>query len=84
MIYEGNINEFRESAERKEFLIQNAEKRIYDLEQLLIEISNYDEFVRDKLEQLDIEKPKSGGRGEKISNVVYENKVLKKELEMAK
>jgi len=39
-----------EQVERKEFLIQQAEKRLKDYEHLLREISMYDDYIRIKLE----------------------------------
>ena len=87
IIYEGKLQGMRESAERREYCLQNAESHINELEELLREIGKYDEFVRDKLEEMEIMEygPDNQNRGAKrITNVVNENRQLKKDLEITK
>ena len=51
---EGQINDLKESIERKEYSLQLTEKRLKEYEFLLQEIGMYDDYVKSKLEELNI------------------------------
>jgi hypothetical protein len=58
--------------ERKEYSLQLVEKRVKEYEYLLQEIAVYDDYVKSKLEELNIQDANSQGQQElKISNVVF-------------
>lgn len=60
--------------------MQSNEKKLKEYESLLIEISHYDDYIKSKLEELNIlflDKMKSTNSGDmRITNVVHENKIL--------
>jgi hypothetical protein len=61
-----------------------AEKRIKEYEFLLQEIALYDDYVKSKLEEMNIQcDADPHGDGVKISNVVFQNKKLITQLEQA-
>ena len=55
-----------------------AEKRVKEFEYLMQEIALYDDYVKSKLEDLNIQEPEHNNNQPnlKITNVVHENKVL--------
>lgn len=63
----------KDSIERKEYSLQVAEKKMKEYEYLLQEIALYDDYVKGRLEDFNIEVPDSDeARGDiKISNVVH-------------
>jgi hypothetical protein len=63
----------KDSIERKEYSLQVAEKKMKEYEYLLQEIALYDDYVKGRLEDFNIQVPDSDEtRGEiKISNVVH-------------
>lgn len=63
--------------------MQYAEKRIKEYEFLLQEIAVYDDYVRSKLEELNICANENETQELKISNVVFENKKLMLQLDVA-
>jgi hypothetical protein len=71
-IYRDEIEELKENLERKEYLLQVNEQRYTEFEKLLAQVSEYDETVRKRLEDLNVV-PKD----RKISNVVLENASMK-------
>lgn len=52
---EGQMIEMKDTLERKEYQLQVAEKRIKEYEFLLNEIAVYDDYVKSKLEELNIQ-----------------------------
>ena len=40
------MQELKDETERKEFLLQTAEKRIHEYEGLMHEVSEYDDYVK--------------------------------------
>jgi hypothetical protein len=71
-IYRDEIEELKENLERKEYLLQVNEQRYTEFEKLLAQVSEYDDTVRKRLEDLNVV-PKD----RKISNVVLENASMK-------
>ena len=83
---DGQIKDLKDCIERKEYSLQVSEKRIKEYEYLLQEIAVYDDYVKSKLEELNIITPNDNipaEGGMKISNVVFENKKLYLQLDVA-
>ncbi len=78
-IYRDEIEELKENLERKEYLLQVNEQRYTEFEKLLAQVSEYDDTVRKRLEDLNVV-PKD----RKISNVVLENASMKQTIEELK
>ena len=78
-IYKDEIEELKENLERKEYLLQVNEQRYSEFEKMLVQVSEYDETVRKRLEDLNVV-PKD----RKISNVVLENGNMKQLIEELK
>mmetsp|Transcript_7739 Transcript_7739/g.7179 ORF Transcript_7739/g.7179 Transcript_7739/m.7179 type:complete len:129 (+) Transcript_7739:389-775(+) len=72
----------KESMERKEYNLQNVERRMHEYEFLLKEIAEYDSYVKLQLTELNVVITEEK-EGIQITNVVHENKKLQKELEVA-
>mmetsp|Transcript_31786 Transcript_31786/g.31070 ORF Transcript_31786/g.31070 Transcript_31786/m.31070 type:complete len:100 (-) Transcript_31786:295-594(-) len=53
-ILEGQIKEMKETMERKEYNLQNAERRMHEYEYLLKEIAEYDSYVKMQLNELNV------------------------------
>ena len=68
--------------ERKEYNLQNVEKRMHEYEFLLKEIAEYDSYVKMQLNELNVV-IMDDNQGIQITNVVHENKKLQKDLEVA-
>lgn len=75
-IYKDEIEELKENLERKEYLLQVNESRHSEFEKLLMQVAEYDESVRRRLEDLN-----SVPKDRKISNVVLENSNFKQMIE---
>ena len=75
-MFDGQLQEFKDSADRKEYQLQLVEKRLKEYEYFLQEIAVYDDFVRSKLEELNINVEENVNPDMKISNVVFQNKKL--------
>ena len=75
-MFDGQLQEFKDSADRKEYQLQLVEKRLKEYEYFLQEIAVYDDFVRSKLEELKINVEENVNPDMKISNVVFQNKKL--------
>ena len=78
-IFKDEIEELKESLERKEYLLQVNEQRYSEFEKILMQAAEYDDTVRRRLEDLNVV-PKD----RKISNVVLENSTMKQQLEALK
>lgn len=78
-IYKDEIEELKENLERKEYLLQVNEQRYSEFEKLLMQVSEYDDNVRRRLEDMNVV-PKD----RKITNVVFENGNLKIRVEELK
>ena len=52
---EGQMQDLKDQVERKEYQLQLAEKRVKEYEYLLQEIAVYDDYVKSKLEELNIQ-----------------------------
>lgn len=72
----GTINELKDVIEKKEYALQNAEKKHQEYEYLLQEIALYDDYVKSKLEEINFFVNEGQPKEIKISNVVFENKKL--------
>lgn len=77
--YEAQLDDYKEHLERKEYSLQQSEQRIKDYESLLAEIANYDDYIRQKFEEMRLNIG-SMERNQKITNVVDENKALKEKV----
>ncbi len=75
-IYRDEIEELKENLERKEYLLQVNEQRYSEFERILLQVADYDEGVRRRLEDLNLVP-----RDRKISNVVHESAQVRAELE---
>eukprot|EP00347_Sterkiella_histriomuscorum_P014655 403360054 len=82
-MHEGQIQELKDTIERKEYSLQVVEKRVKEYEFLLQEIAVYDDYVKSKLEELNIQDQSSNNQELKISNVVFQNKKLQLQLDVA-
>ena len=71
-IYKDEIEELKENLERKEYLLQLNEQRYSEFERIIMQVSEYDDNVRRRLEDMKIIP-----RDRKISNVVLENATYK-------
>ena len=75
-IYLDEIEELKENLERKEYLLQVNEQKYSEFEKMLMQVADYDDGVRRRLEDMNVV-PKD----RKISNVVMENAQLKGTIE---
>jgi hypothetical protein len=75
-IYKDEIEELKENLERKEYLLQVNEQRYSEFEKMLLQVAEYDDNIRRRLEEMNVV-PKD----RKISNVVFENAGLKQQVE---
>ena len=73
-IYEENMKELKEKLERKEYFMQNKEKKWMEVEKILEEYIEEDDELREKLQELRINVESN----KKITNVVEENEKLKR------
>lgn len=80
-LYEEQIAEFKDKLDRKEFFMQNKERKWLEIEKVLEEYVHEDDELRDKLLELRLNVAASGTK--KISNVVQENDKLKVQLDNA-
>ena len=78
-IYKDEIEELKENLERKEYLLQVNEQRYSEFEKILMQVAEYDDTVRRRLEEMNVV-PKD----RKISNVVLENANLKQTIDELK
>ena len=78
-IYKDEIEELKENLERKEYLLQVNEQRYSEFEKMLVQVSEYDDSVRKRLEDMNVVP-----RDRKISNVVLENTNMKALIEQLK
>ena len=65
---QNEIEELKENLERKEYLLQVNEQKYSEFEKMLMQVADYDDGVRRRLEDMNVV-PKD----RKISNVVLEN-----------
>ena len=78
------MQDLKDQVERKEYQLQLAEKRVKEYEYLLQEIAVYDDYVKSKLEELNIQDGSVATTQDlKISNVVFQNKKLQLQLDVA-
>lgn len=73
------MNDLKDKLERKEFFMQNKEKKWLEVEKILEEYVEEDDELREKLYELRV----NVHSNKKISNVVVENEKLKYELDEA-
>ena len=73
--------EMTDKLDRKEFFMQNKERKWLEIEKILEEYVEEDDELRDKLLQLRVSVTASSSK--KISNVVQENDGLKQKLDSA-
>jgi hypothetical protein len=78
-IYLDEIEELKENLERKEYLLQVNEQKYSEFEKMLMQVADYDDGVRRRLEDMNVV-PKD----RKISNVVLENAQMKTTIEELK
>jgi uncharacterized coiled-coil DUF342 family protein len=76
---EEQLQELRDKLERKEFFMQNKEKKWLEVEKILQEYAEEDDELREKLYDLRV----NVFSNKKISNVVEENEKLKMSLDQA-
>lgn len=67
-MYEENLNEMKDKLDRKEFFMQNKERKWLEIEKILEEYVEEDDELRDKLLQLRVNVTAASTK--KISNVV--------------
>ncbi len=67
-LYKDEIEELKENLERKEYLLQVNEQRYSEFEKMLVQVAEYDDGVRRRLEDMN-----AVPKDRKISNVVLEN-----------
>jgi predicted nuclease with TOPRIM domain len=79
--YEEQIAEFKDKLDRKEFFMQNKERKWLEIEKILEEYVHEDDELRDKLLELRVNV--TAANTKKISNVVQENDRLKVQLDNA-
>ena len=75
------VAEMKDKLDRKEFFMQNKERKWLEIEKILEEYCEEDDELRDKL--LDLRVNLNSNNTKKISNVVEENEKLKYELDNA-
>jgi len=80
-MYEEQIAEMKDKLDRKEFFMQNKERKWLEIEKILEEYVHEDDELRDRLLELRVNV--SAANTKKISNVVQENDKLKVELDNA-
>ncbi len=80
-MYEEQIAEFKDKLDRKEFFMQNKERKWLEIEKILEEYVQEDDELRDKLLELRVNV--TAANTKKISNVVQENEKLKVKLDHA-
>ena len=78
---EEQIAEMKDKLDRKEFFMQNKERKWIEIERILEEYVHDDDELRDRLLELRVNV--SAASTKKISNVVHENDQLKVELDNA-
>lgn len=78
-VYGETINDLKDKLERKEYFMQNKEKKWFEVEKILEEYIEEDEELREKLYELRINVESN----KKITNVVEENEKLKNEISEA-
>ena len=67
-LYVDEIEELKESLERKEYLLQVNEQKQSEFERMLMQVADYDEGVKRRLQEINVVP-----RDRKITNVVLEN-----------
>jgi post-segregation antitoxin (ccd killing protein) len=80
-MYEEQIAEMKDKLDRKEFFMQNKERKWLEIEKILEEYVHEDDELRDRLLELRVNV--SAASTKKISNVVQENDKLKVQLDNA-
>lgn len=80
-LYEEQLAEMKDKLDRKEFFMQNKERKWLEIERILEEYVHEDDELRDKLLELRVNV--SAASTKKISNVVQENDKLKVKLDNA-
>jgi hypothetical protein len=80
-MYEEQIAEMNDKLDRKEFFMQNKERKWLEIEKILEEYVHEDDELRDRLLELRVNV--SAASTKKISNVVQENDKLKVQLDNA-
>jgi hypothetical protein len=75
-LYVDEIEELKESLERKEYLLQVNEQKQSEFERMLMQVADYDEGVKRRLQEINVVP-----RDRKITNVVLENSQLKETIE---
>ena len=73
LIFEEQLNELKDKLERKEYFMQNKERKWLEVEKILEEYVEDDDELREKLYELRV----NVYSNKKISNVVEENEKLK-------
>ena len=73
--YEEQIADFKDKLDRKEFFMQNKERKWLEIEKILEEYVQEDDELKEKLIELRVNVSAAGAK--KISNVVQENDKLK-------
>ena len=80
-LYEEMVAEMKDKLDRKEFFMQNKERKWLEIEKILEEYVEEDDELRDRLLELRVNVTASNTK--KISNVVQENDKLKQQLDSA-
>ena len=80
-MYEELVAEMKDKLDRKEFFMQNKERKWLEIERILEEYVREDDELRDRLLELRVNVSASSTK--KISNVVQENDKLKVQLDNA-
>lgn len=79
--YDEMVMEMTEKLDRKEFFMQNKERKWLEIEKILEDYVQEDDELRDRLLELRVNVTATSGK--KISNVVQENDKLKQKLDAA-
>ncbi len=80
-LYEEQLAEMKDKLDRKEFFMQNKERKWLEIERILEDYVLEDEELKEKL--LEVRVNVSAASTKKISNVVQENDKLKVKLDNA-
>lgn len=80
-MYDEMLGEMKDKLDRKEFFMQNKERKWLEIEKILEEYVEEDDELRDKLLELRLNVTASSAK--KITNVVCENDKLKVQLDNA-
>lgn len=80
-LYDEMLGEMKDKLDRKEFFMQNKERKWLEIEKILEEYVEEDDELRDKLLELRLNVTASSAK--KITNVVSENDKLKVQLDNA-